>query len=223
VKLTTHLHLVQWSRTRGPIPPLPLYVFMAWCLVKHRNNFTFLPCVSFQRIRPSARHCVIFRNEPIFYGKDLAVPHPIPNLEVHPSSAVRGCLFNIFAATIHISRSCPPFATYGRVMPSLLHKKQLRQMHGLVSYEFCKRTQLNQNTTSDWIRIKLLVHASCGLPTAATLSITDQASCYWAVSLPRRAEDSRIFIQPTARSESLIKVPEAAGSTKKHGIVTSSI
>jgi hypothetical protein len=26
---------------RGAIPPLPQYVFMAWCLVKHRNNFTF--------------------------------------------------------------------------------------------------------------------------------------------------------------------------------------
>jgi hypothetical protein len=26
---------------RGAIPPLPLYVFMAWCLVKHGDNFTF--------------------------------------------------------------------------------------------------------------------------------------------------------------------------------------
>jgi hypothetical protein len=26
---------------RGAIPPLPQYVFMAWCLVKHRENFTF--------------------------------------------------------------------------------------------------------------------------------------------------------------------------------------
>jgi hypothetical protein len=25
---------------RGAIPPLPQYVFMAWCL-KHRDNFTF--------------------------------------------------------------------------------------------------------------------------------------------------------------------------------------
>jgi hypothetical protein len=23
------------------IPPLPQYTFMAWCLVKHRDNFTF--------------------------------------------------------------------------------------------------------------------------------------------------------------------------------------
>jgi hypothetical protein len=26
---------------RGGISPLPRYVFMAWCLVKHRDNFTF--------------------------------------------------------------------------------------------------------------------------------------------------------------------------------------
>jgi hypothetical protein len=25
----------------GAIPPLPQYVFMAWCLGKHRDNFTF--------------------------------------------------------------------------------------------------------------------------------------------------------------------------------------
>jgi hypothetical protein len=27
---------------RGAIPPLSQYVFMAWYLVKHRNNFTFI-------------------------------------------------------------------------------------------------------------------------------------------------------------------------------------
>jgi len=26
---------------REAIPPLPEHVFMAWCLVKHRDNFTF--------------------------------------------------------------------------------------------------------------------------------------------------------------------------------------
>jgi hypothetical protein len=41
VKLTIHFHLVPRSRMRGAIPPLLQYVFMAWCLVKHRDNFTF--------------------------------------------------------------------------------------------------------------------------------------------------------------------------------------
>jgi hypothetical protein len=37
VKLTTHFHLVVRSRMRGAIPPIRLYVFMAWCSVKHRD------------------------------------------------------------------------------------------------------------------------------------------------------------------------------------------
>jgi hypothetical protein len=28
-------------RVYGTISPIPQYVFMAWCLVKHRDNFTF--------------------------------------------------------------------------------------------------------------------------------------------------------------------------------------
>jgi len=36
---------------REATPPLPLYVFMAWCLVKRRDKFTFIivcvgPCES---------------------------------------------------------------------------------------------------------------------------------------------------------------------------------
>jgi hypothetical protein len=31
------------QRMSGAIPPHPQYAFMAWCLVKHRDNFTFLP------------------------------------------------------------------------------------------------------------------------------------------------------------------------------------
>jgi len=33
------------SRMRGGIPPFPQCVFMAWCLVKHKDNvtFTFIP------------------------------------------------------------------------------------------------------------------------------------------------------------------------------------
>jgi hypothetical protein len=41
VILTTHLHIVPKSRMRGAIPPLSQYVFMLWCLAKHRDNFTF--------------------------------------------------------------------------------------------------------------------------------------------------------------------------------------
>jgi hypothetical protein len=34
-------HLVS-NRKNGVIPSLPQYAFMAWCLVKHRDNFTLI-------------------------------------------------------------------------------------------------------------------------------------------------------------------------------------
>jgi len=36
-----------------------------------------------------------------FHGEALLGPRPTPKLEDHPSSAVRDCLFNISAATLH--------------------------------------------------------------------------------------------------------------------------
>ena len=37
-----------------------------------------------------------------FHGEALLTPRPTPKLEDHPSSAVRDCLFNVFAATLLI-------------------------------------------------------------------------------------------------------------------------
>jgi len=41
MKLTTHLFLVPRSIMQGAIPSPLQYVFAAWCLVKHRDMFTF--------------------------------------------------------------------------------------------------------------------------------------------------------------------------------------
>jgi hypothetical protein len=43
----------------------------------------------------------VFLNK-IFYGEALLAPRPICKLEDHHSSAVRDCLFNLFAVTLHI-------------------------------------------------------------------------------------------------------------------------
>ena len=58
----------------------------------------------YQRISPGPRLCDLFRNMVIFYGEELLAPRPTPKLEDHPLSAVRDCLFNVFAATLHIWR-----------------------------------------------------------------------------------------------------------------------
>jgi hypothetical protein len=39
----------------GAIPPLPQYVFMVWCLVKHRDNF-YLYWVEDNVSAPKRRH-----------------------------------------------------------------------------------------------------------------------------------------------------------------------
>jgi hypothetical protein len=44
----------------------------------------------------------MIRNKASFYGEELSTPPPTPCLGDHPLSAVRDCLFNIFAATVHI-------------------------------------------------------------------------------------------------------------------------
>jgi hypothetical protein len=40
----------------------------------------------------------------VFYGEELLAPRPTHKLEDHPLSAVRDCLFNIFAVTLHAWR-----------------------------------------------------------------------------------------------------------------------
>jgi hypothetical protein len=57
----------------------------------------------YQRFSPGLRHLFIFCNYASFYGEELLAPRPTPKLEDHPFSAVRDCLFNIFAATLHIA------------------------------------------------------------------------------------------------------------------------
>ena len=37
----------------------------------------------------------------VFHWEELLAPRPTPELEDHPLSAVRDCLFNIVAATLH--------------------------------------------------------------------------------------------------------------------------
>jgi hypothetical protein len=48
VKLTTHVHLMMRSRMMELYIHSP--IFMAWCLVKHRDNFTFLPLCLIQEL-----------------------------------------------------------------------------------------------------------------------------------------------------------------------------
>ena len=50
---------------------------------------------------PRSPACECFLTK-FFYREGLLAPRPTPKLEDHPSSAVRDCLFNLFAATLLI-------------------------------------------------------------------------------------------------------------------------
>jgi hypothetical protein len=82
---------------------------------KSHVNFPVLTLC--QIIRPGPRLCVVFRNKYLVLRGRVVKPRPTPRLEDHPISAVRDCLFNIFAATLHIWRPSPLSATRGRAMP----------------------------------------------------------------------------------------------------------
>ena len=56
----------------------------------------------YQWINPGPRNMYAFRNKDTFYGKELLAHRPTPKVEDHTLSAVRYCLFNIFAATLDI-------------------------------------------------------------------------------------------------------------------------
>jgi len=55
------------------------------------------------------------RNKICFYGEEFLPPRLTPKLEDYSLSAVRDCLFNIFAATLHIGGRSS-IATWGRAM-----------------------------------------------------------------------------------------------------------
>jgi hypothetical protein len=80
------------------------------CTISHTHFQALRSC---QRIRPGPRLRVMFRNILWFlqWVGGVVSPHPTPKLEDHPLSVVCDCLFNTFAATLHIWRSSPLSAT----------------------------------------------------------------------------------------------------------------
>jgi hypothetical protein len=51
-----------------------------------------------------------------FHREELLAPRPTPKLEDRPLSAVRDCLFNIFAATLHPHPEDAPCRGYRKIM-----------------------------------------------------------------------------------------------------------
>jgi hypothetical protein len=70
----------------------------------------------FPKIHSNLRLHVKFYNKAVFYSEELLAPCPTSKLEDFLLSAVCSCLFNIFAATLHILRLSPLSTTQGHAM-----------------------------------------------------------------------------------------------------------
>ena len=73
-----------------------------------------------KKVSSGPRILWMVRNMIHFYDKEFLAPRPTPKQEDQPLSAVRDCLFNIFAATIHIGgrSSIPNLRTRSAVVTS---------------------------------------------------------------------------------------------------------
>jgi hypothetical protein len=111
-QLTVDFH----QTTRRYIPEDRLYQYCH--AIEWPSHIHFFSLGRLSKESVQVRDCLnIFETSLFFYGEELLAPRPNPKLEDHPLSAVRDCLFNIFAATLHTWRASPPSATWGRAMP----------------------------------------------------------------------------------------------------------
>jgi hypothetical protein len=53
MKLTIHLQLVQRLRMHVVKPAFSQHVFTAWCLIEHKDNFSFTPSIQGESLRYS--------------------------------------------------------------------------------------------------------------------------------------------------------------------------
>jgi hypothetical protein len=60
---------------RGAIPPLPLYVYMAWCLVKHRDNFTFTLPLQISTVPGIQKDACAINNTVSMYCYGILIPY----------------------------------------------------------------------------------------------------------------------------------------------------
>jgi hypothetical protein len=103
-----------------------------------------------QRIRPGPRLIDPFRNTLAFYGEVLLAPRPTPKLEDHPSSFVRSCVFNIFAATRQCWRPSLQSATRRRAKGTHLTWVLNKVIHKNTTYVKCYRLLLDLSSVGRW-------------------------------------------------------------------------
>ena len=87
---------------------------------------------SYQRIIPGPGTCITLVKGPLFTVTSFLAPRPTPNLENHPLSAVRDCLFNIFAGrpSVRMGQLCSHFTNFHEIVCLSIFRKSLRKIRG---------------------------------------------------------------------------------------------
>ena len=104
-------------------------------------------------LSPEEASCLQYFLTWMFYREGLLAPHPTPKLEDHPLSAVHDCLFNLFAATLHIGgRSSIRNLRTRHAVGTGTHYRPLTTQH--------KTDTIDQNS---WPQLDLKFQQSSGL------------------------------------------------------------
>jgi hypothetical protein len=91
----------------------------------------------------------MFCNKTSFYREEFSTPRPTPKLEDHTLSAVLDCLFNIFAATLHMgSRSSIRNLRTRHTMVTGTQLSQVLQLPGYLFYKHFSNCKQNARITA---------------------------------------------------------------------------
>ena len=128
-----------------------LYRLLTFHVTNLRSTFHCFR--SYQSISPVQRHVFTFRNYKGLYGEEFSAPRPNPKKEDDPLSAVRDCLYHIFAATLLIEgRSSIRKPKTSHAVVTGTHLSRLVHMYCVHSYiTFGKRKMrlcLDHTTTT---------------------------------------------------------------------------
>jgi hypothetical protein len=109
------------------------------------------PLVPIQSISPGPRLSVWrFRNNIRFYGEELLAPPPNPKLKDHTLSALRNCLFNIFAGTLDIGgRSSIRSLRTRHAMVTGTHLSRGCPETSVWNYQYSLRNNLEEHNSLD--------------------------------------------------------------------------
>jgi hypothetical protein len=110
----------------------PVKKFPAFCGT--RMFITVLTRDLYLSISPGPRLFWMIRKIISVYAEELLASRPTSKLEDHPLSAVRGCLFNIFAATFHIG--CRFSIRNVRTPHAVVTGTQLSESYTRIKYTF---------------------------------------------------------------------------------------